>query len=189
MILPRGYSAFDRGPGEQNILWFDIAVDDAVTVGAVERIGDFGGKAHSLVDWQLPLAVEPRAERFPFDEWHGEPEDIPRSTRVEHRQDMGMLQARSQSNFSLESLWPKDGRQVRAQYLQRYLAVMPQIMCEVDRRHASTAELTLERVAIVQGIRKRGGRVQPSGTGLRGWLEFAKPVLIPLASSRQHGRY
>ena len=71
-----------------------------------------------------------------------------------------MLQAGSQSNFSLESLGPKGDRQVRTQDLQSYEAVVSQVMRQVHRSHAAAAELALDavggpnsRLQMLEGIR------------------------------------
>ena len=47
---------------EQDVLGLDVAVDDAVPVGVVEGIGDGRGDADRLVDAELGLAVEFRAQ-------------------------------------------------------------------------------------------------------------------------------
>ena len=49
--------------GEQDVLRLDVAVHDAVAVRVVERVGHLARDAERLVDRQLPLAVEPVAER------------------------------------------------------------------------------------------------------------------------------
>ena len=48
---------------QQDVLGLDVAVDDAVPVRVVERVGDLARDAHGLVDRQLRLAVEPVAQR------------------------------------------------------------------------------------------------------------------------------
>jgi hypothetical protein len=37
------------------------------------------------------------------------------------------------------------------EYLQRHRSVVPEVVREIDRSHATTAELALERVAVGQG--------------------------------------
>jgi hypothetical protein len=57
---------------------------------------------------------------------------------------MGVLQSGSESDFSLEPVWPEGRRQFRMKYLERDLSVMLQVVGEVNRGHAAPAELALD---------------------------------------------
>ena len=67
---------------------------------------------------ELLLALEPVAQTLALDEGHREPEPGPAGlsgagfARVEHRQDVGMLEASGQPDLALEALGPSacDGR-------------------------------------------------------------------------------
>ena len=130
-------------PGQQDVPRLDVPVHDAVAVSAVERVGDLAGEAHRLVDRQLPLAVEPGAERFSLDEGHGEPEQRSGPARVEDGEDVGVLQPGGELNLPLEPFGPECHRQVGAQQLERHAPAMSQILDEVHRRHTAVAKLPL----------------------------------------------
>jgi hypothetical protein len=60
-----------------------------VLVGVVERAGGFDGDAERVVHRELALATEAVAERFAFDERHGEPEPAGGLARVVDGEDVG----------------------------------------------------------------------------------------------------
>ena len=63
---------------EQDVLRLDVAVDDAVPMGVVERARDLGGDPDGLADRQLLLAGHPVAERDALDERHHVEEEASR---------------------------------------------------------------------------------------------------------------
>ena len=68
-----------------------------------------------------------------------------------------MLQASSHLDFPQESLGPERGADLEVQHLDGDRPMMFEILRQVDRGHSAAAKLTLERVAITEGIRKRRG--------------------------------
>jgi hypothetical protein len=55
---------------EQDVIGFDVAMDDAVAVRVVDAGGDFRGDAENIGERKLRLPLQPGAERFPFDVGH-----------------------------------------------------------------------------------------------------------------------
>ena len=62
-----------------------------------------------------------------------------------------MLQVGGRLDLGQEALGADHGGELGPQHLERDLAVVPQVVGEVDRRHAAGAELALEAVAVGQG--------------------------------------
>jgi hypothetical protein len=54
---------------EQDVIGFDVAMDDAVAV-RVDAGGDLRGDAENIGERKLRLPLQPGAERFPFDVGH-----------------------------------------------------------------------------------------------------------------------
>src|SRR4051794_30932793 len=114
-----------------------------------ERSGDGGGDANGLVDRQLLLAVEPRAEALAFDIRHYI-EEQRRSrgktsganlTAIEERQEIRMLEIRRDLDLGDEALGAEHGTELRVEDLERHLAIVLEIAGEVDGGHASGADL------------------------------------------------
>ena len=143
-------------------------MDHALAVGIVERLGGLARDPDRVGHRELPLASEPVPERFALDERHREPEPRAarraRVARVEHRQNVGVLQPRRELDLTLKPLGTQAIGQLGAQHLERDRTVVAQVPGEVDRRHPAAAELALERVAAGQGgleslerLARRGG--------------------------------
>jgi hypothetical protein len=73
------------------------------------------------------------AEGLPFDVGHGKPQPAGGFPRVEHRQNVGMLERGCELDFSKEALRADRRREFGMEHLERYRAVVPEIVREVDR--------------------------------------------------------
>ena len=67
-----------------------------------------------------------------------------------------MVKLRDQPDFPEESLATKLGRHVGPQHLQRHIAVVLQIVREVDCGHPALAQFAVEAIAVAQGTGKLG---------------------------------
>lgn len=126
-----------------------------MAMGVIECIGDFARESECFVGRQRSLAVEARAERFPFHEGHRVEEKGPSArvdlSGVEDREDVGMLQAGREPDLALESLGADREGDFRKQHLERHGSVVTRFMREVHRRHAATPELALDAVSLAEG--------------------------------------
>ena len=75
-----------------------------------------------------------------------------------------MTKPRGDPDFLQEPVAPDRGRELRPQDLDRDLAIVLQVVGQVDRGHAALAQLPLDPVAVGEGWRKalssmvKGGR-------------------------------
>jgi hypothetical protein len=123
-------------------------MDDAMAVRVVERGGDFLRKAHGLVHGELALALQAIAEALALDEWHHIEEEAVRLPRIEEREDVRILERRRRLDLRQEALGADDRGKLGAKHLHRDLAIVAQVVGEVDRRHSAGAELALETIPI-----------------------------------------
>jgi hypothetical protein len=61
-------------PGEQDVLGLDVPVDDAVPVGAIERVGHLTREANGLLNRELNFSAEAVAEGLALNKRHRVPE-------------------------------------------------------------------------------------------------------------------
>ena len=136
--------------GEQDILWFDVAVDDVPFVGVPQGVGDLQRDMNRVVDRELGLAVEPVAQRFPFDERHDVVEQAVGLPGIVETEDVRVLELGGHANFTVESLGTDRGAELRVQHLDGDLALMLEILREVDGGHAAGAELAFHAIPVGQ---------------------------------------
>ena len=157
---------------QQDVLRLDVPVDHPVTVGVVERVGHLGGDLERLIDTELGLAVQLAAERLALDVGHDVVEEAVGGAGVEEGQDVGMLQCRGGRDFLNEPLGAEHGGELRLQHLERDLALVPEVLGQVDRGHSPLTQLALDSVAVGEGagealelLRHVAGKMPPVARG------------------------
>jgi hypothetical protein len=141
---------------QQDVLRLDVAVDDAVRVRLAERVGDLARDAQRLVDRKLALAVELVAQRLAGDVRHHvvqQPVGLP---RVEEWQDVRVLQPRGGADLGEEPLAAERGTEVGVEHLDGDVALVAEIVREIDRGHPARAELALNAVAVSETAGETG---------------------------------
>src|SRR5207249_1827373 len=91
------------------------------------------------------------AQRFPLDERHHVVEEAVRLSRIEQREDVGMLQLGSDLDLAEEPLRAQGRGQFRFEDLHGHFALVPQVLGQVHRGHPAAAELALDRVTTRKG--------------------------------------
>ena len=129
---------------QQDVLRLDVAVDDVLPVGVVERAGDLAGKLHRGIDGHLMLALEQLPERLPLHVGHDIEQETVGLPGIVQRQNVGVLQIGRDLYLAQEPLGPENGPQLRMQHLERHLTVVLFITRQVNRGHAAAAELALD---------------------------------------------
>ena len=112
---------------EQDVLGFDVAVDDVMAMGVVECVGDGGGDAHRFLDAELRFAVEPVPQRLAVDERHDIIKERVGFARIEQRQDVGVLKIGRGRDLLQEAVSPEHRREFGSQYLDRHFALVLQV--------------------------------------------------------------
>ncbi len=141
---------------QQDVLGLDVAVDHAVPVRVVERVGHLARDAHGLVHAELRFAVQLVANRLAFDEGHDVEQERVRRAGVEERQDVRMLQRCRGLDLDHEPLGSEHRGEFGLQDLDRDLAVVLQVLGEVDRGHSARTEFALDAIAVGEGRRQAG---------------------------------
>ena len=102
------------------------------------------------VDREHVLPIEAIAERLPDDERHDVVEKALRVARIEQAEDVGVLQLGGEFDLAVEALRPKGRCQLGVEHLDRHFSLVLDVGREVDRSHASTPQLTLDLVTVLQ---------------------------------------
>ncbi len=126
-------------------------MDNAPGVRVAERIGDFDQQPNRFVHGQLALTGQPLPQRLSLDVGHDVVEEPVGAARIEDAEDVGMLEPGRDLDLLSEPIGAEGGRQVGAQHLDRHLAVVLEVLGEIDRGHPARAEFPLDSVAVGQG--------------------------------------
>ena len=113
-------------------------------------------------------------KRLAVDERHHVVEEAVGLAAVEKREDVRVLQRRGGLDLPHEPLGAEDGGELGLQHLERHLAVVLQVLRQVDGGHAPLAQLPLDAVAVGQGGGEAGQGVSQwvlSGSLLDPWLK------------------
>ncbi len=133
---------------QQDVLGLDVAVDHAVAVRVVERARHFARDAHGFANRKLPLARQSCAQRLAGDYRHHVVQQSVSIATVEQRKYVRMLQPCCRANLAQETIGAQCGTEIRMKHLDRDIAIVPQIMREIDGSHPASAELALDAVAV-----------------------------------------
>jgi hypothetical protein len=77
-----------------------------------------------------------------------------------------MLKPGGEPDLALKAFRPQIGGELRVEDLQRDRAVVPEVIGQIDRRHAAPAELALDPVTVAEGLGE--GRIDWGHDGLPG---------------------
>ena len=135
---------------QQDVLRLDVAMDDAVPVRVVERVGDLASRCAPRRRCGSCFSRSSRSRSdLALDERHDVEDGAVGRPRVEQRQDVRMLQVRRRLDLAQEPL----GADARRRAPARSTLIATWRSClrscgEVDGGHAAGAELALDAVAV-----------------------------------------
>ena len=146
-------------------------------MGVLESIRHGCSDPHRFVHRKLLLSVDAVSERLACQIGHHIEEEAIGFPGIIERQDVGVSQLRRDLNLREEALGSDNGSQFRLQDLEGHLSVVLDVGGEIDGSHAARAELTLDRVAALEGGVQTGGGIGHGAKDARG-----------LAGRQAHGR-
>ena len=100
---------------------------------------------------ELTFPLEAIAQRLSLHEGHHVEEEGVRLPGVEERQNVRMLEIRRRLDLGEKAFGADDRCQFGLQHLERHTPVVLQILGQVDGRHASFTELSLDAVTTCEG--------------------------------------
>ncbi len=149
---------------QQDVLRLDVAVDDRrARAHSPSASADLARDAYRVVDRQLPLALEPGAQRLAGHERHHVVQQSVGVAAVEQRKNVRMLQTRRRADLGEEPLAAERRAELGMEDLDGDVAVVLQVVREIHGRHAAGAELALDAIALGECGRQIFQRVCHSG--------------------------
>ena len=150
---PRRAAAHDH-----DVRRLQIAVHDALPMGALERSRDLFADRQDLVERQTS-ALDPARQRLSLDELHDQVVGLLIVADVVERADVRIVQCRDGARFALEAR-PRlrIGGERRRQPLDRDRAVEPRVAPAIHLAHAARAEQTGELIGTEARARGDGGQ-------------------------------
>ena len=149
---------------QQRVLRLDVAMDDALAMGVVERGGDFPREPQGLVHRELLLALQARAQRFAGDVGHDVVEQAVGLARVDQPEDVRVLEVGGDLDLAEEALAAEHGGELGVEDLDGDLAAVLEVLGEVDGGHAALAQLAQDAIAVGDGRGEAGRRAGHGGS-------------------------
>jgi hypothetical protein len=123
-------------------------------MSVVERTGDGPGNAACLLHRNAPFTIEEIAERLAYDEGHYIIEKAVCLAGIEKRENVRMVEPRSEANLTKEAVRAERRGQIGMEYLYGNVPSVAKIFSEIDRSHAATSDLANDPVFLVERLRQ-----------------------------------
>ena len=105
---------------EEDVLGFDVAVDDSLAMGERERVGDVTRDMECRLEGQLAIPQQPMPQRLAFDVRHDVVEQPVDLTSRKDRDNVGMAEVRGEVHFANEPLAQQAGGHLRVEHFDRH---------------------------------------------------------------------
>ena len=136
---------------EQNILRLQVPMNYPMLVGMLQRTRHLLRDRQGFVYAELLLPLQFLAERLTSDEGNDVPEEAVALAGVDEGEDVRMIEFGGEVDLGEKPSPAQHGGQLRAEHLERDVAVVLEVVGQVDRGHAALAELVVEPVAVLKG--------------------------------------
>ena len=129
------------GAGDEDVLGFEVAVDDVVGMGRSEPVGDLGCVLDRLA-LRHAAAVDSLAKALALEQLGNEERHTSFVADVENGEDVGVVERPRRARFELEA-----GQSIsvcgkgRGQNLNRHVAADPRVSSPIDLAHPTRADL------------------------------------------------
>jgi hypothetical protein len=133
---------------DHDVVRLDVAVDDALGVAVLERLGDLDGDLHDLAEGRAPAPE--LVQVGALDQGHHEEQRPLVASQVVERDDRGVVHLRDHLRLPLEALLGLGAQQRGRDQLDRDVTVEQRVARPVDDPHSAAAELGCDLVAVGQ---------------------------------------
>jgi len=137
-------------PFEQDILRLDVAMQNAAAVGVLQRVGDVARDLDRRSERNPLLAAQPVAQRFAFDERHGEKQQPCRLPSGEDGHDVGVPELRRHLDLALKALDAHPRGQLGRQHLDHHRAPEGDLLGLEDAAHSAAADFADNVICAVE---------------------------------------
>ena len=133
---------------KHDVGWFDVSVDDALFVRISEGTCDLPGDSDRIIEREILFVCEAGAKGITLHKRHDEEEEAVGFPGIMQRQDMGVSQVGYGFDLEEESFCADSLGQLWVEHFHSHLAVVLQILGQIDGGHPSTADLPVDAVAV-----------------------------------------
>ena len=161
-------------PGDEDVRRLDVAMNDALAVRRIQRVGHFGRE----IEQQFVLHRTPAdamLQRHAVEKLHDHEDAAVFLADVVNGADVGMIQRRSRARLAAKTLQrSRIARHIVRQKLERDKASQARVLGLVDDTHAAAAELFDNAVVRDGGVDHDlgAGRMMPDDRALAGGSQF-----------------
>jgi hypothetical protein len=126
---------------EQHVLGLHVPVDDPRAMCVRQRVGELVEDAHRFRQRERPLAFHPRAQRFARHVGHDVIEQTIARARVEHGQDVRVLQPSGDEHLAPEALRTHVARGLGREQLDDHRPIERSLGRQEEAAHSTGREL------------------------------------------------
>ena len=135
---------------KENVLGFDIAVDDAAVMGVGQGSGDLTEDAHGVGNGQLALAPQAITERLAAHVGHDVEQEAVTAPGAQHGEDMRVLEMGGERHLALEPRGADFAGELRGQHLHDDVAFERAFGRHKEATHPAGGQLALDVIDVTQ---------------------------------------